>query len=121
MTWTPRHTTWAAAAILVLVIVTDVALLLTGPGLTYSEVIRAGSAHHLVLPWAGGVIVGHWWGPDWTGRLGLPRWIALALLPLAVLVAYVPALVDVPARWEMWTAAVVVGWVFGALLWGQEE
>jgi hypothetical protein len=60
-------------------------------------------------------------GPDGTGRLGWPRWVALGLLPLALLVAYVPALVELPARWEVWTGAVVAGWACGVLLWAQEE
>lgn len=52
------------------------------PGDTESEIIRGFASQHLTVPWAVGVLMGHFF---WNVKQGVPRWRTLVVMPLITL------------------------------------
>ncbi len=104
----------AVGAIIVILIVWDIFLAVDGiGGNTWSELLRNAGLATPVVPWLGGVVMGHWFHPfEHAEPLITPPGNALALVALTLLVVLVGFATNVPT----WVP-VPLGGAAGAVLW----
>jgi len=83
---------------------------------TISVIMRRWSSRWFVMPWAWGVLGGHFFGPELPG---LPDWTALGLIPMALAMTYLgwARVVRVPVEGGHMLWLVLFGIACGALLW----
>lgn len=82
-------------------------------GNTWSEVIRLYGRHLNLLPWACGVLCGHWFHPDWTHALfGQPGSIAVLVWLTFIVTGLGFGSLNIP----MWTFC-LIGMITGCWFW----
>jgi hypothetical protein len=119
MTWTTGTSDLWIWIYVVVIVVMDIALALADVRLTWSQRLKHWSRRAPILPFALGVLMGHFLGPD----LHNPWWTPLVLVGLSIGLIAADVIADRHTKHEYdFTQRLVIhvtGWALGALLWAQ--